>query len=96
MSFSGSLDFVFKLANQLSEYGFYDNIDHEHITEYRCRWTDFIDEQIIEKCNNLIHFQKPKDEKNSNINILDSILNKRPKLDLDKAVNKHISREQQA
>uniref|UniRef100_A0A1B6K3G3 Ribosome biogenesis regulatory protein n=1 Tax=Homalodisca liturata TaxID=320908 RepID=A0A1B6K3G3_9HEMI len=38
---------------------------------------------------------RPTEEKKSNMNIIDSILNKRPKLDVEKAVNKQIFREQQ-
>ncbi|XP_054283870.1 ribosome biogenesis regulatory protein homolog [Macrosteles quadrilineatus] len=37
---------------------------------------------------------RPAEEKKSNLNIIDSILNKRPKLDMEKAVNKHMFEEQ--
>lgn len=36
----------------------------------------------------------PKAEREHNLNLLDSILNKRPKIDMDKAVAKHIHNEQ--
>lgn len=35
----------------------------------------------------------PQAEKENNLNLLDSILNKRPKIDMDKAVAKHIQDE---
>lgn len=36
----------------------------------------------------------PQAERESNLSLLDSILNKRPKIDMDKAVAKHIHNEQ--
>ncbi|KAK7793653.1 hypothetical protein R5R35_006137 [Gryllus longicercus] len=39
-------------------------------------------------------FLKPEEERKANLDIIDNILKKRPKLDLEKAVNRHINQEE--